>query len=215
MKKICVVEDNEDILNDITFILSSHDYKVVPIKSYSAFISSNELVDIDFYLLDWDLSEDGNGLDIVSKIRETDKEVPIFMVTANTMINDVVTALKKGANDYIRKPFSFEELLIKIEKFFINKTNKIDSLELLPSSFALKYMDALIVLTAREYLIFETLFKSKGKVFSRDDLVSVFADDSAVQNRNIDVHVFSLRKKISNVPMEIKAIRSVGYVLEG
>ena len=172
----------------------------------------------DLILLDWVLPK-LSGLELCKKIRQNGIVTPIIFLTARDTVQDTIEGLKAGANDYIKKPFSFEELLARINVYFRK--------ELLPTRLTLGpvvmdlskhqvvVFEKEIMLTQREYELLYFLMKNKGTVCSRSQIIAEvwnihFEYDSGV----IDVFMNSIRKKL-NLPKEeelIKTIRGVGYI---
>jgi DNA-binding response OmpR family regulator len=215
MASICIVEDERDILNDLTFFLRSQDHEVYPCQSYKDYKKENISDFEGLFIIDWDLGSEKTGLDIVNEIRETNSKSLIYMLTGNTESQAAVTALKSGVDDFIKKPFSFEELVLKIRNALSRYGNhSADGIVLIPEAYAFQVEGKTLSLTAREFIIFEKLFTNKGQTVPRAELINAFNACDNITERNIDVHIFSLRKKIKETPITIKSIRSVGYILD-
>lgn len=172
----------------------------------------------DLILLDWVLPK-LSGLELCKKIRQNGIVTPIIFLTARDTVQDTIEGLKAGANDYIKKPFSFEELLARINVYF-RKEQLPTRLTLGPvvmdlSKHQVVVFEKEIMLTQREYELLYFLMKNKGTVCSRSQIIAEvwnihFEYDSGV----IDVFMNSIRKKL-NLPKEeelIKTIRGVGYI---
>ncbi len=174
----------------------------------------------DLLLIDWMLPGI-SGIEICRQLRKEKLQVPIIFLTAKDTVQDTVFALNMGANDYIKKPFSFEELLARIRVQLRSKNEETNKL-----SYGNIVMDLdkhqvfngseEIILTQKEFALFEFLLRNKGKVCSRTRIISHVWDihfdyDTSV----IDVYINALRKKIDNnhVPSLIKTVRGVGYML--
>lgn len=217
MAKICIVENEPDLLNDLSFFLESLNHEIFSCQSYSQFTEKNIHEMEGLFIIDWDLGEEKNGLDIVNEIRQKNSDALIYMLTANTQTKNAVDALKSGVDDYIKKPFSFEELILKIENAlsrFESNSSPNEGITLIPKAYAFQVNDLTVSLTSREYTIFEKLYQHKGETVPRADLINSFKGSDNITERNIDVHIFSLRKKIKETSILIKSIRSVGYILE-
>jgi DNA-binding response OmpR family regulator len=214
---ICIVEDEDDIVEALSVFLKASDYIV---SSYSSAEQFYEEKDPDFrglYLVDWNLPGEP-GLNIVSKIREEDKFSPIFMMSAYNKKEDIMEGLKRGADDYITKPFNLDELLLRINnaqrKFNeVCKETNFEGIKLLPEAAAFIKNKQTINLTTREYIIFEKLHIETGKPISREMLIECFKNDDKMTVRNIDVHIFSLRKKIKQAELLIETVWGMGYKL--
>jgi two-component system alkaline phosphatase synthesis response regulator PhoP len=214
---ICIIEDEKDIVDALTTFLEAQNFTVISFNNAEEFYSH---VPRDFnglYLVDWNLPGEP-GINIISKIRESNKFSPIFMVSAYTKNEEILTGLKAGADDYITKPFSLEELLARIENAqqklsFIGDEVSSSSFKLLPEATAFIKEGKTVNLTQREFIIFNKLHEELGQAVTRDELILCFKNDEKMTVRNIDVHVFSLRKKIKEVEFFIDTVWGKGYKL--
>lgn len=215
-KQICMIEDEEEISEAIKEYLMTKDFKVYTFGSAEDFYENKPDDFVGIYLVDWNLPGEP-GIELVKKIRTKDMLSPIFMVSAYNQKNDIIEGLKAGADDYITKPFSFEELEIRIENAHTKYSLVLKSgaeksdFQLLKEAKAFIKGGTTVNLTAREYVIFENLLTSDGDPLTREDLIKCFDKDDKMTNRNIDVHVFSLRKKIKSVGMQIETVWGKGY----
>ena len=172
----------------------------------------------DIYLLDWMLPGI-SGIEICRSIRKENKVVPIIFLTAKDTVDDTVFALESGANDYLKKPFAFEELLARIKVLLRNKAGEQNIFETEDLSLNTEVhqvtKDGLPVeLTQKEFALLEYLLRNKGKVCRRTRIIEKvwdvhFDKDTSV----IDVFINSLRKKLDTPGKEsfIQTIRGVGY----
>ncbi len=172
----------------------------------------------DIYLLDWMLPGI-SGIEICRSIRKENKTVPIIFLTAKDTVDDTVFALESGANDYLKKPFAFEELLARIKVLLRNKEGEQNIFETEGISLNTEVhqvtKDGLPVeLTQKEFALLEYLLRNKGKVCRRTRIIEKvwdihFDKDTSV----IDVFINSLRKKLDTPGKEsfIQTIRGVGY----
>ncbi len=214
---ICIIEDEKDIVDALTTYLESKNYNVVSFNNAEEFYSEKAQDFKGLYLVDWNLPGEP-GINIVSKIREGDKYSPIFMVSAYSKNEEIITGLKAGADDYITKPFSLEELLARIEnahtKFqALNEDIEASEFKLIPEASAFIRKGKTINLTQREFIIFDKLYCESGNPVTREELILCFDNDEKMTIRNIDVHVFSLRKKIKEAEMFIDTVWGKGYKL--
>ena len=172
----------------------------------------------DIYLLDWMLPGI-SGIEICRSIRKENKVVPIIFLTAKDTLDDTVFAPESGANDYLKKPFAFEELLARIKVLLRNKAGEQNIFETEDLSLNTEVhqvtKDGLPVeLTQKEFALLEYLLRNKGKVCRRTRIIEKvwdvhFDKDTSV----IDVFINSLRKKLDTPGKEsfIQTIRGVGY----
>ena len=172
----------------------------------------------DLILLDWMLPE-LDGLTVCKEIRKCDKETPILFLTAKDTIKETIDGLRAGANDYIKKPFSFEELLERVKIHFRNKQEDeiltLGEITLNKSSYHVICKQQEISLTQREFSLLELLMRNKGRICTRDEIIEkVWNIDFEYDTGVIDVFINSLRKKL-HLDIEngcIKTVRGVGYI---
>ena len=217
---LCIIEDEIDIADALKEYFEGEGFNVSAFYNGMDFLRNEGTENFDgFYLVDWNLP-DIQGIDIVKKIRETNKLSPVFMVTAYSKKEDIINGLKAGADDYITKPFNFEELLQRVRNSALKKeamNEKIGDddgeVKLLPAAAAFLKGNTAINLTRREYIIFEKLYLSNGECVTREQLIDCFEKEDKMTIRNIDVHIFSLRKKIKEVCYKIDTVWGLGYKL--
>lgn len=178
----------------------------------------NNLNEYDIILLDW-MMPGVSGIEICRSIRKENKNIPIIFLTAKDTVDDTIFGLESGANDYIKKPFAFEELLARIKVLLRNKTGEqtvfqTGDIVMNTDAHTVKKNGALIELTQKEFALLEYLLRNKGKVSRRSRIIEKIWDihfdkDTSV----IDVFINSLRKKLDtkDTPSFIQTIRGVGY----
>ena len=162
-----------------------------------------------------------NGIKLCTKVRKQGINTPIIMLTAKDSIDDKVTGLNEGANDYITKPFSFEELLarIKVQLRANTSTNNIIKLNTLSMNIDTKEVfreEKLIKLTSKEYKILEFMMLNQNKLLSEDMINETLLDmDSSISSNIVSVYMYRLRTKIDkNYDIKlIHTIRGMGYKL--
>lgn len=220
-KRILLIEDEEDIAALIKLHAELHGYKlyveVDGINGYRAVERERP----DCVILDVMLPGQ-NGFDVCRKIKNHAdlKNIPIVMLTAKDDELDVILGLELGADDYISKPFSPKILFCKIKA--ILRRGKDSEKSQKPLSFGdyhldvdryiLKKGEKPITITLSEFGILKRLLSQKGKVLTRNQLLDdVHNDDAFIVDRNIDVHIASLRKKLGPEFQFIETVRGVGY----
>jgi len=172
---------------------------------------------VDLILLDWMLPK-MTGIQVCQAIR-LQKDIPIIFLTAKDTVQETIEGLKAGANDYIKKPFSFDELLERIKIHFRNngsyKILTLGNITLDKNKFQVFVNETEVVLTHREFELLEYLIKNKGTVCTRNKIIEDvwnihFEYDTGV----IDVFMNAIRKKLNLTKDEelIKTIRGVGYI---
>ncbi len=214
-KNVVIIEDEKEIVEAIKFVLEKNDFEVFGYGSAEEFFSTKSWPSQCVYLVDWNLPGI-KGTDIIKTIRLNDKISPIFMVSAYNNKDQVVEGLKSGADDYITKPFNFEELLVRVSNAHSKYNHLQDNLmnvgiKLIPEAHSVIKDGATVNLTAREFVIFQHLFKKQTDPSSREELISQFEKDMEMTERNIDVHIFSLRKKMTKLNISIETVWGTGY----
>lgn len=216
--KILIVEDEPGIYLFLRQGLEEEGYDVSVAtdgKQGTDFFLKNKP---DLILLDWMLPK-MNGIEVCKAIRERDTEIPILFLTAKDTIQETIEGLQSGANDYIKKPFSFEELLERVKIHFRNnkehKCLKLGNINLNKQTYEVKVNSKNVPLTQREFELLEFLIKNKGSVCKRDEIIEqVWGINFQYDTGVIDVFINAIRKKL-NLDKDrgyIKTIRGVGYI---
>lgn len=222
-KKIVVVEDEPDILEVISYNLKREGFKVKSALDGSRGLELIQQQLPDLVLLDLMLPG-MDGLQICQQLKQqaSTQNIPIIMVTAKGEESDVVLGLGVGADDYIAKPFSPKELIARVKAVIRrSKLNSqqpqttailIDQLHIDANKYKVTLDGTEVKLTATEFRLLHYLASHPGRVFSRELLLNqAFGSDADVVDRNIDVHVRAIRKKIDPDQYFIETIRGVGY----
>ena len=220
--KILVIEDEPDIRRNLEYNLSREGFSV----SGAASISEAKLIlNSDFFnliLLDLMLP-DGSGLDLCKSIKSDAKteSTPIIILTAKDDEVDKVVGFELGADDYVTKPFSVRELILRVKAVLKRGTKKREIVEVERQFADLKIDvdshevhvdDKKINLTALEFRLLRQLVDRRGRVQSRDQLLSdVWGYSSEVTTRTVDTHVKRLREKLGPMGKYVQTIRGVGY----
>ncbi|NOT75558.1 MAG: response regulator transcription factor [Cyclobacteriaceae bacterium] len=164
-----------------------------------------------------------DGYTLAQNIRQLNPTIPIIFVTAKTQTEDLVKGFEVGGNDYLRKPFSMEELIVRVnnllrwtKKDAVNVLPEILPLgkyEFSPNRYELKNGGSVRKLSHREAMLLQVLCENKNKVVNRKDvLLRVWGDDSFFNSRNLDVYITKLRDYLKEDPsVEIITIKGVGY----
>ena len=223
-EKILVVDDEDHIVELITYNLISSGYDVISANNGIDALKIAKEEKPNLILLD--LMLPGlDGFDVCKAIRgESDtKEIPIIMLTAKGEELDKILGLELGADDYITKPFSIRELLARIKVIFrrtkSSKTDedlfKTDNIYINFNRREVIIFDKKIDLTVKEFELLEILVKNKGKILTREMLLDkIWGYEYVGETRTVDVHIRYLRKKIEEDdknPKFIETIRGVGY----
>ena len=219
---ILVIEDEPDIRKNLEYNLAREGFKVSAVGSLS---DANETLKNNVFsliLLDLMLP-DGSGLDLCKKIKgnpETES-TPIIILTAKDDEVDRVVGFELGADDYVTKPFSVRELILRVKAILKRGIKKSDVVEVERQFGDLKidvdshevHVDSsLIELTALEFRLLRELVDKRGRVQSRDQLLSeVWGYNSEVTTRTVDTHIKRLREKLGSMGKYVQTIRGVGY----
>ncbi len=217
--KILIVEDNKKLLENIKEGLIQEGYAVDAIED-GILAERRILVNRDEYdvvILDRMLPSK-DGVSICKSWRTAGVEVPVLMLTALGQTDDKVLGLGSGADDYLAKPFAFEELVARVQALLRRPKaimpSKIDfkEVEIDTSSRTVTHKGKPITLTLKEFMVLEYLMRNRNKAVSRDTLYAHAWDfaDSSFSN-TVDVHIKNLRKKLRDDGSIIETIRGVGY----
>ncbi len=222
-EKIVVVEDERDILEVIGYNLGREGYRVFTATDGLEGLRLIRDEAPDVVLLDLMLP----GLDGVEVCRRlkadpVTKAIPIIMVTAKGEEADVVLGLGVGADDYVTKPFSPKELVARVkavlrrgplkEEAGVGERIVRDGVVIDAARFEVRVDDKPVTFTATEFRLLHFLASHPGRVFTRDQLLNrVIGEHAVVVDRNIDVHVRAVRKKLGACRELIETIRGVGY----
>ena len=217
--KILIVEDQAGISQFLKQGLEEENYEVAVANDGKTGLQYALQNTFDLLLLDWMLPE-MNGHDLCVEFRKKNKTTPIIFLTAKDTIQETIAGLQAGANDYIKKPFSFEELLERIKVQLRAVSNHKPDLTLGPivikkQSHQVFNNGVEVVLTQKEFTLLEYLMANKDTVCTRNQIIENvwnihFEYDTGV----IDVFINSLRKKLNLKKDEdyIKTIRGIGYI---
>ena len=209
------VEDDKEIAKIINKTLSKQGYDVVSFYDGTSFIKAFDENKPDMVLLDMMLP-DLSGAHLLQYIRKdsANDHIPVVIISANSLVTDKVDGLDMGADDYIAKPFDLLELMSRVNALFrrFKKSSSFEygKLVLNSESHICKYDGKTISLTIKEFDILALLLKNKGKVVSRDEILSSIWGNEELETRTIDMHIKSLRKKINDEGI-IETIYGLGY----
>jgi len=211
--KIILIEDEESLNIALSMFLKSEGYDVYSFSDLTTFFEKFKQIKPDLIISDISLP-DGNFLEEIKKSPELEY-IKLMVISGNTEINNIKNAFNLGAEDFIKKPFDYEELAIRIKKIFkdhnevieINETIKYDK-----TNKNLLIEDKIIPLTKKESQLLEILLRNKGKIVSNNALINLLWEDSVNLN-TLNVLVKRLRKKLGNKNI-IKTKRDLGYIIE-
>ncbi len=217
--RILIVEDEAGISNFLKQGLEEEAFAVDVADNGKAGLELALSGIYDLLLLDWMLPGI-SGIELTRQFRKDFPQTPIIFLTAKDTLDETVFGLQSGANDYIKKPFHFEELLVRIRVQLRGKTDLEEKLSLgpitiFPDRHLVMNEDVVIPLTQKEFALLEYLVRNKNKVWRRTRIIESVWDIHFEYNTGvIDVFINSLRKKL-NLHIEedyIQTIRGVGYM---
>ncbi|NCU88566.1 MAG: DNA-binding response regulator [Proteobacteria bacterium] len=222
LQKILLIEDEPDIRKTLEYNISREGYDVVSAPSLSE--GRNHLNSGSFSLILLDLMlPDGSGLDLCREIKSDKEKVatPIIILTAKDDEVDKVVGFELGADDYVTKPFSVRELILRIKAVLKRGERKQENLEVQRQfgellidvdSHEVFVNEQSITLTALEFKLLRQLVDRRGRVQSRDQLLSdVWGYSADVTTRTVDTHIKRLREKLGSMGKYVQTIRGVGY----
>lgn len=220
--RLLIAEDDRDISKALVMILGKNNYSVDAVfngrDAYEYAMSGN----YDGIILDIMMPE-LDGITVLSKVRGEGIVTPILLLTAKAEVEDRVSGLDAGADDYIAKPFAISELLARVRAMLRRKGEfqpdilDFKSVTLNKSTYELGYKDKYVRLVSREFQMIEMLMKIPGQVISTAQFMDkIWGWDSEVEVSIVWVYISNLRKKFMSIqaPIEIRAIRGVGYCME-
>jgi len=221
--RVLVVEDEEDIVEMISYNLQKEGYRTLAAFNGEEAINKANKERPDLIILDLMLPGI-DGLEVCKLLRQQKRtaQTPIIMLTAKSQDADKVIGLELGADDYITKPFSPRELTARIKAVLRRYKITPASKNITLGPFALdniKHKITIsgkeIALTLTEFKILEYMLQQPGTVLSREKILNhVFGYESTIYDRTVDAHIKSLRKKVGSARSYIETIRGIGYRLK-
>lgn len=221
--KILYVEDEPFLGKIVKESLESRDFQVNMVDDGLAVIPSFEAQQPDICVLDVMLPN-VDGFTLGKQIRALHPTIPIIYLTAKTQTSDLLTGFKSGGNDYIKKPFSVEELIVRIQNLLsISATTKTSSTHsnfiqlgtyaFHPLKYQLSKADYLQKLSHRETELLKIFCQNQNQAISRKDiLLQIWGDDSYFNSRNLDVYIKKIRNYLKEDPsVKIVTLKGVGY----
>lgn len=227
INKACLlyVEDDKTLSFITRDNLETLGYKVIHFEDGASALSNFTAYAFDICLLDVMLPK-MDGFELAQRIRAINQEIPILFLSAKSGTEDRIEGLEIGGDDYLTKPFSIEELRLKIEIFLkrkvISKTAEKDEIQLCAGNSTLEInnqqllcANQVVKLTLRETRLLEALFLKPNQLIPRQDiLLKLWGDDSYFNGRSLDVFISRIRKYLKNDPaLQVESIRSIGFRL--
>ena len=219
MQTILLVEDEESFIDALTIGLKKEGFRVEVARDGMEALAKFDSVRPDLVLLDVMLPKI-SGIDVCRQLRKK-SQVPIIMVTAKGAEIDTVVGLEVGADDYITKPFSTQELLARIRAVLRRRAPeqasdivRIGALQLDGSTHRVSYQDTPLRLGPTEFKLLNYFMHHAERVHSRSQLLDrVWGDHVFIEERTVDVHVKRLREALGAAGAMVETVRGVGYRL--
>jgi DNA-binding response OmpR family regulator len=220
--KVFYVEDEPFLGRIVKESLESRNFIVAMVDDGKNAVETFKNFSPDLCVLDVMLPNK-DGYTIAAEVRKISPSIPIIFVTAKTQTEDLLKGFESGGNDYIRKPFSMEELIVRINNLLqltlnqknstVNESVTIGSYQFNPLRYELKFKDQVKKLSHREAQLLGLLLENRNGTTQRKDiLLKLWGDDSFFNSRNLDVYVTKLRDYLKDDPsIEIITIKGVGY----
>lgn len=219
--RLLIAEDDTDIAKALTALLEHNNYNVDAVTNGEDAYHYAGTGNYDGILLDI-MMPGMDGLEVLRRLRAEAISTPVLFLTAKGDVEDRVTGLDAGADDYLPKPFAASELLARVRAMLRRKDNyqgevlEFEGLRLDLSTFELRYQQASIRLVSREFQMLQLLMQSPGAIVSTEQFMDkIWGWDSEVEVSIVWVYISNLRKKIDRLkaPVTIRAVRGVGYCL--
>jgi len=221
-QKVLYVEDELFLGKIVRESLETRGYEVIMESDGARVLEAFNKYAPDICVLDVMLPNK-DGFTIADEIRDLNKEVPIIFLTAKTQTEDVVKGFHLGGNDYIRKPFSMEELIVRIQNLvqkkrdnnskIINDTVRIGNYQFQLNRQVLSNEKEERKLSYRESELLKLLYENRDKIIDRKEILTLlWGNDSFFNSRNLDVYITKLRSYLRKDPsLEIITIKGIGY----
>ncbi len=220
--RILLVEDEKRLADALEYIIKKNKYAVD--VAYDG-ISAQDMADsgvYDLIVLDRMLPQK-DGVEVLRAIRSKEIKTPVIFLTAKDSVENRIEGLDAGADDYLIKPFSTEELMARIralsrrsESLFIGGKISIGTLDIDPVSLTVIYGDENVKLTVKEMQLLELLARNKNQVLTKEQIFErVWGFDSDADLGSVELYIHYLRKKIAREDsgVQIKTVRGIGYCL--
>lgn len=223
MIRVLLAEDDTKLGKLISYMLMQNRVQVEWIQNGADIFEYAMYSEYDILILDW-MMPNVSGIDACRQLRDAGYERAILMLTAKDSVEDRVTGLDAGADDYLVKPFEFDELLARLRALSRRSTQKIQQeivevgeFTLNRTTKVLKKKNQVIQLSPREFQLFDLLSQNLGVVVPREIILDrIWGSERDITSNNIDSYMKILRKKLNDVDgsITIKTVRGIGYRLE-
>lgn len=219
MERVLIVDDDPDIQRLVSYNLTQAGFQVSAAASGRTALESVQKQSPDLIILDVMLP-DIDGLEVCRTLRNHDntRRIPIVMLTARTEEVDRVVGFELGADDYVMKPFSPRELVLRVKSIFRrisedrSDTLHAGKIRLFPQRRRVLAGNRSVTLTAKEFDLLQELMRGRGNVLTRETLMDkVWGYHGEATSRTLDTHVRRLREKLGDEGAQVETVRGVGY----
>ncbi len=220
--RLLLAEDEQDLSKALCAILKHNNYSVDAVYNGQDALDYGLCENYDGIILDIMMPKK-NGIEVLTELRKNGVDTPVLILTAKSEVDDKITGLDAGADDYLTKPFAMGELLARIRALTRRKADftpnllTIGNLSLNRESFELSAGDESIRLGNKEFQMMEMLMSNPGRLISTEQFMEkIWGYETEAEINVVWVYISYLRKKLSTLKakVEIKAVRGVGYTLE-
>ncbi|MEJ2141411.1 MAG: response regulator [Gammaproteobacteria bacterium] len=216
--RLLLVEDDELLGDGLKAGLSMSGYTVEWLKDGHSADSALKSNPFDLVVLDIGLP-DHSGLEVLKKLRKRNDDVPVLILTARDTVEDRITGLDSGADDYLVKPFDLDELCARlraIQRRHSGHSSPVlvhGELTLDPAAHSVKFRDEPLKVSAHEFTLLHYLLSNAGRVIPRSRLEEIlYGWNSSIESNSLEVFIHNLRKKIGKD--FIRTIRGIGYMID-
>jgi DNA-binding response OmpR family regulator len=228
MAHLLIVEDDELLRDGLSAQLMQAGHRISLAEDGQIALDRLEAESFDGVVLDLGLPK-VDGLTVLSGLRKRLPALPVLVLTARDGVEDRVAGLNAGADDYLTKPFSLDELQARLQALLrranlpavaaaATATNGSDALRLESHPPRVWLGEEAVDLTLREWTLLDLLMRHTGQVVSREDVIAAWqaepGESSGVASNALEVYVHRLRRKLAGAPLNIRNIRGLGYMLE-
>ncbi|WP_282338818.1 response regulator [Pseudomonas sp. PS02288] len=217
--RLLLVEDDTALGEGVRAGLRAEGYTVDWLQDGVSAVHALLSESFDLLVLDLGLPRLG-GIQVLQQIRQQASTLPVLILTARDDTEDRIAGLDAGADDYLVKPFDLNELKARLRALLRRSSGRAQvviehaGISLDPTTQQVRYRDAQVVLTPREYTLLHELLSQPGKVFTRERLTQLlYGWDEEAESNTLEVHIHHLRKKL--FPELIRTVRGIGYRVEG
>lgn len=220
--RILLAEDEKELSKALVAVLKYNHYSVDAVYDGADALDYGTAENYDVIILDIMMPKK-NGIEVLEQLRKNGITTPVLILTAKSGVDDRITGLDAGADDYLTKPFAMGELLARLRAMTRRRMEytpdvlEVGNIKLDRSTFELSGEHASFRLGNKEFQMMEILMREKGRIITTDNLLErIWGYDADAENSVVWVYISYLRKKLVSLDanVEIKAVRGVGYMLD-